>query len=121
MLDERRVLGGIAEARNLWPQPFAGTEWNAYVKDELELHLHQLVCDGTLDFAAAQREMATDWIEAYKRRFATSAPRRDYAANPLTLADAEFLRAELEERGLLTQATLIDGPALMTLWNAAPR
>ena len=37
-------LGGVADPRNLWPQPFARTPWNAYVKDELERWLHQRVC-----------------------------------------------------------------------------
>ena len=44
-------LGGAAEARNLWPQPYRSTTWNAYVKDELERHLLRLVCGGILDLA----------------------------------------------------------------------
>ena len=74
-------LGGTADARNLWPQPYAATRWNAYVKDELEQLFQRLVCDGTLDISTAQREMATDWIAAYRRYFATDQPRR--GATPL--------------------------------------
>jgi hypothetical protein len=62
-------LGGAADARNLWPQPFGRTPWNAYVKDELERLFHRLVCDGKIELATAQREMASDWIAAYKRYF----------------------------------------------------
>ncbi len=68
-------LGGTADARNLWPQPYGSTRWNAYVKDELEQLFQRLVCDGTMDITTAQREIATDWIAAYRRYFATDRPR----------------------------------------------
>ena len=68
-------LGGTADARNLWPQPYGSTRWNAYVKDELEQLFRRLVCDGTIDISTAQREMATDWIAAYRRYFDTDHPR----------------------------------------------
>lgn len=108
-------LGGVADVRNLWPQAFAGTEWNAYVKDELELHLHQLVCAGAVDVATAQKEMATDWIASYKRRFDTISPRRDYAARPLTHEDTEFLRAELAELGVEAPVDRADGTTMLAL------
>jgi hypothetical protein len=44
------------------------------VKDELERLLPQLVCSHQLDLATAQREMATDWIAAYKKYFNTNVP-----------------------------------------------
>ena len=62
-------LGGTADARNLWPQPYGSTRWNAYVKDELEQLFRRLVCEGAIDISTAQREMATDWIAAYRRYF----------------------------------------------------
>ena len=102
-------LGGTQDARNLWPQPYSRTAWNAYVKDELELHFHRLICDGKLDFATAQREMATDWISAYKRYFKTEKPLRDYATSPLTERDTEFLLSELEESGLLFRPVDLQG------------
>jgi hypothetical protein len=102
-------LGGTQDARNLWPQPYSRTAWNAYVKDELELHFHRLICDGKLDFATAQREMATDWISAYKRYFKTEKPLRDYAMSPLTERDTEFLLSELEEAGLLYRSDDLRG------------
>jgi len=66
-------LGGAGSIRNLWPQPYSA-RWNARVKDELEQRLHDLVCEGKLDLSTAQRELATDWIGAYKKYFGVSAP-----------------------------------------------
>ena len=82
-------LGGAADAGNLWPQPYRATTWNAYVKDELERHLRGLVCEGALDLATAQHELAGDWIAAYKRRFDTRRPLRDYSLFPLMRRDLD--------------------------------
>jgi hypothetical protein len=70
-------LGGTDDIRNLWPEPYATTEWNAHVKDELENHLRQLVCDGKLDLPTAQRDIATNWISAYQKYFHTDKPLSD--------------------------------------------
>lgn len=94
-------LGGAPEAGNLWPQPYRRVAWNAHVKDELERHLKRLVCQGALDLATAQRELAGDWIAAYKRRFDTERPLRDYGRFPLTASDVEAVQAEANERRLL--------------------
>ena len=67
-------LGGTEDIHNLWPQPYTSPAWNARVKDALEEHLHQLVCAGRLDLPTAQREIATDWIAAYKKYFHTDRP-----------------------------------------------
>jgi hypothetical protein len=67
-------LGGVEEIHNLWPEPYTTSAWNAHVKDELEEHLHQLVCAGRLDLSTAQRDIATDWIAAYKKYFHTDRP-----------------------------------------------
>lgn len=67
-------LGGAEDARNLWPQPYARGVWNARVKDALEDRLRALVCDGKIDLATAQHELARDWIGAYKRYFRTDKP-----------------------------------------------
>jgi hypothetical protein len=37
------------------------------VKDALERKLHKLVCAGQLDLKTAQREIASNWIEAYQK------------------------------------------------------
>jgi hypothetical protein len=67
-------LGGTDDIRNLWPEPYATTEWNAHVKDELENRLRQLVCDGKLDLPTAQHDMAANWISAYQKYFHTDKP-----------------------------------------------
>jgi hypothetical protein len=66
-------LGGADSIRNLWPQPYS-TLWNAHVKDALEDRLHSMVCEGKLDLRTAQRDIATDWIAAYKKYFHTDRP-----------------------------------------------
>jgi hypothetical protein len=67
-------LGGREDIRNLWPQPKTSLRWNSQVKDALEEHLHRLVCSGKLDLSSAQRDIALDWIAAYKRYFNTDKP-----------------------------------------------
>ena len=94
-------LGGASDARNLWPQPYRSILWNAYVKDELERRLQILVCEGEVDLRTAQQELAGDWIAAYKRRFATERPLRDYDRHPLTARDVQALRSEANEQRLL--------------------
>jgi hypothetical protein len=68
------ALGGAEDIHNLWPQPYAVTDWNAHVKDALEDHLRDLVCTGRLDLATAQRDISTDWIAAYRKYFHTDKP-----------------------------------------------
>jgi hypothetical protein len=67
-------LGGVDDVRNLWPQPYNSPEWNAQAKDSLERHLHQMVCEKKIELADAQREIAGNWIDAYKKYFHTSKP-----------------------------------------------
>jgi anti-sigma factor RsiW len=74
------ALGGSSEAGNLWPQPYRAGEWNSRVKDALEDRLRSLVCAGKLDLAAAQHELAADWIAAYCKRFGTAQPLSEHAA-----------------------------------------
>jgi len=73
-------LGGTGEMRNLWPQPYESTLWNADVKDALEDRLHAMVCQKEIDLPQAQRELATDWIGAYKKYFHTQTPLREQAS-----------------------------------------
>jgi hypothetical protein len=67
-------LGGTEDIHNLWPEPYTSRTWNAHVKDTLEEHLHQMVCEGKLDLSTAQRDIATNWIAAYKNYFHTDRP-----------------------------------------------
>lgn len=62
-------LGGSNALANLWPQSFETQPWNAHTKDRLESELHRLVCDGRMSLVDAQREIAGDWVAAYRRRF----------------------------------------------------
>lgn len=66
-------LGGTNDIRNLWPQPYQEGTWSAREKDELEKHLHTLVCAQAVDLAMAQREIATDWIAAYRKYISQAA------------------------------------------------
>lgn len=62
-------IGGADTIDNIWPEPrrsLAG-EWDDTRKDELERRLGVLVCNGELDVREAQREIAEDWTEAYRR------------------------------------------------------
>lgn len=55
-------LGGATnDPRNLWPEPGASPN----PKDSLEDRLRSMVCDGQITLAAAQREIAVNWIAAY--------------------------------------------------------
>jgi hypothetical protein len=73
-------LGGSDDRRNLWPERYVSELWNARVKDELEQLLPRLVCAGTLPLETAQRDMATDWIAAYKKYFHADRPLHAYPA-----------------------------------------
>jgi hypothetical protein len=60
-------LGGAPEdEHNLWPQP-RNSEWDADKKDQLEFVMYKMLCADEISLTKAQREMATNWIEAWKR------------------------------------------------------
>jgi hypothetical protein len=67
-------LGGATDTRNLWPQRYESPIWNARVKDELERLLPRLVCSHQLDLATAQRDIAVDWVAAYRKYFKSDLP-----------------------------------------------
>jgi hypothetical protein len=67
-------LGGTDDIRNLWPEPYGSPIWNAQAKDTLEKRLHKMVCERQIDLESAQREIATDWIAAYKKYFHSEKP-----------------------------------------------
>ena len=68
------ALGGADDIHNLWPQSRKATVWNSLVKDQLEDRMRNLVCDGQLDLATAQRQIASNWIDAYKKYLRTDQP-----------------------------------------------
>ena len=62
-------IGGADVVENIWPEPrrsLAG-EWDDVAKDQLKRRLKVLVCDGELDVDVAQRAIAEDWTDAYRR------------------------------------------------------
>jgi hypothetical protein len=64
-------LGGAAnDPRNLWPEPGAAPN----DKDALENRLNELVCGGALSLATAQRDIATNWVLAYREYVGPTAP-----------------------------------------------
>jgi hypothetical protein len=87
-------LGGATDIRNLWPEPYAATDWNAHVKDALESRLHELVCQGKMPLATAQNEIATDWIGAYKKLFHTDRPQQSPSADSSSSTVHENQRAK---------------------------
>jgi hypothetical protein len=68
------LAGASQEPANLWPQPRFG-EWSADRKDTLEAKLCRLACDGKVPLGEAQREIATDWIAAYRKYIGASTRR----------------------------------------------
>jgi hypothetical protein len=64
-----RELGGADEVRNLWPQSYGSSPWNAVRKDQLENRLHKELCAERLTLDAARSMLVSDWREAYKKYF----------------------------------------------------
>jgi hypothetical protein len=60
--------GGSSNLANLWPQTFSG-EWNAHVKDALEVHGLKMIRDGTWPLKGSQESIARDWIALYRKTF----------------------------------------------------
>ena len=60
-------LGGANDIKNLWPQSYVSTPYNARMKDALENKLHAMVCANQITLVEAQKEISTDWIAAYKK------------------------------------------------------
>ncbi len=58
------------DARNLWPEPDYSGRAGFYLnpKDRLENALKRLVCARSLTLAQAQRQIAGDWVAAYRRQ-----------------------------------------------------
>ncbi len=69
-------LGGTEDVSNLWPEPATATTWDVKTKDALENRLHQMVCRGNISLTTAQKDLATDWVSAYKKYFHTTQPLR---------------------------------------------
>jgi hypothetical protein len=60
-------LGGANDVKNLWPQSYTTKPLNAHTKDALENKLHKLICDGKVNAADVQKDVAADWTAAYTK------------------------------------------------------
>ena len=64
-----RELGGADVIKNLWPQAYGTTPWNATLKDKLENRLHKEVCAGHITLKAAREMIVDDWRKAYVKYY----------------------------------------------------
>ena len=58
-------LGGSNAIGNLWPELNDHPKGYLNSKDILENRLHDLVCEGKVALASAQKAIATNWVSAY--------------------------------------------------------
>lgn len=58
-------LGGSNDVKNLWPQSYTTTPFNAFKKDVLENRLHDLVCSDKITLDDAKSAIVNDWVRAY--------------------------------------------------------
>jgi tRNA(Glu) U13 pseudouridine synthase TruD len=75
-------LGGSNSIKNLWPESYRTSPWNARVKDRLENKLRSLVCSGELDLKTAQQAIASNWIEAYQKYVSPNPPHLEATSHP---------------------------------------
>lgn len=68
-----RELGGADDVKNLWPQAYGTSPWNAHLKDKLENKLHVEMCAGRITLNQARSMVVNDWRQAYARYY--GAPR----------------------------------------------
>lgn len=64
-----RELGGADDVRNLWPQAYGTSPWNAVRKDRLENRLHKEMCAGNITLQEARDMLVNDWRIAYRRYY----------------------------------------------------
>lgn len=59
-------LGGSNDIKNLWPEP-TDPRPGDLEKDSLENDLHERVCKGEMSLADAQKCIASDWVDCWKK------------------------------------------------------
>lgn len=64
-----RELGGADEVKNLWPQAYGTSPWNAVLKDKLENRLNKEMCAGNITLQEARDMLVNDWRKAYIKYF----------------------------------------------------
>ncbi len=55
-----REVGGADEVKNLWPQAYGTSPWNAVLKDRLENRLHNEMCAGRITLKVARAILVND-------------------------------------------------------------
>ena len=60
------IGGNPKSVTNLWPEPGYG-QYNFHIKDRFENYLYRSVCNGKISLDDAQKEIATNWIESWKK------------------------------------------------------
>ena len=60
------VGGNPSSPLNLFPQP-RNIKFGAYLKDQLENRMHQLVCSGQITLKVAQNVFLTNWEKGYSK------------------------------------------------------
>jgi hypothetical protein len=64
-----RELGGADEVKNLWPQAYGTSPWNASLKDKLENRLNKEMCSGRVSLKRARDMLVNDWRVTYKKYY----------------------------------------------------
>ena len=64
-----RELGGADNVKNLWPEAYGTTPWNAHLKDKLENRLNKEMCAGHITLQQARAMLVHDWRVAYKKYY----------------------------------------------------
>ncbi|HEX8873283.1 MAG TPA: hypothetical protein VF780_01550 [Nitrosospira sp.] len=64
-----RELGGADEVKNLWPQAYGTSPWNAVLKDKLENRLNREMCAGNISLREARDMLVNDWRKAYVKYY----------------------------------------------------
>jgi len=83
-------LGGAPrDPANLWPEPWTGP-MNARQKDVVENSLHSQVCSGALTLAAAQEQIATDWLAVYRGEHGTLGASVLMCCSPWSMIDQRW-------------------------------
>jgi Protein of unknown function (DUF3761) len=85
-------LGGSNVVENLWPEKRAEAE----SKDAVEARLHDLVCSGQVDLAAAQQAIAADWSSAQAAMETAAATRKQGVAQYIAAVKAAEKQAAVD-------------------------
>lgn len=64
-----RDLGGADDMKNLWPQAYGTSSWNAHLKDRLETRLNREMCKSHITLKQARYMLVNDWREAYRKYY----------------------------------------------------